>query len=46
MTKSDKRIERDYQNLKHDFGLGHYESWSWRGFYQHATLSIAAYTEH
>lgn len=38
-------IERDYQNLKQDFGLGHYEGRGWRGFHQrhHAALSIAAY---
>jgi len=37
------RIERDYQDLKQDFGLGHYEGRSWRGFHHHASLSIAAY---
>jgi SRSO17 transposase len=37
------RIERDYQDLKQDFGLGHYEGRGWRGFHHHATLSIAAY---
>src|ERR1035441_8910813 len=37
------RIERDYQNLKHELGLGHYEGRSWRGFHHHATLCIAAY---
>lgn len=37
------RIERDYQELKQDFGLGHYEGRGWRGFHHHATLSIAAY---
>lgn len=26
------RIERDYQDLKQDFGLGHYEGRGWRGF--------------
>jgi SRSO17 transposase len=36
------RIERDYQDLKQDFGLGHYEGRGWRGFHHHATLSIAA----
>lgn len=25
------RIERDYQDLKQDFGLGHYEGRGWRG---------------
>lgn len=37
------RIERGYQDLKQDFGLGHYEGRGWRGFHHHATLSIAAY---
>ncbi len=37
------RIERDYQELKQELGLGHYEGRSWRGFHHHATLSIAAY---
>ena len=37
------RIERDYQDLKQDFGLAHYEGRGWRGFHHHATLSIAAY---
>lgn len=37
------RIERDYQDLKQEVGLGHYEGRSWRGFHHHASLSIAAY---
>ena len=37
------RIERDYQELKDELGLGHYEGRSWRGFHHHATMSIAAY---
>ena len=37
------RIERDYQDLKQDCGLGHYEGRGWRGFHHHAALSIAAY---
>lgn len=37
------RIERDYQDLKQDFGLSHYEGRGWRGFHHHAVLSIAAY---
>lgn len=36
------RIERDYQDLKQDFGLGHYEGRGWRGFHHHAALCIAA----
>lgn len=37
------RIERDYQELKQEFGLSHYEGRGWRGFHHHATLCIAAY---
>src|ERR1700724_2072708 len=37
------RIERDYQELKQEVGLGHYEGRGWRGFHHHATLGIAAY---
>ncbi|GGH59187.1 hypothetical protein GCM10010975_20570 [Comamonas phosphati] len=37
------RIERDYQDLKQDFGLGHYEGRGWRGFHHHGALSIAAH---
>jgi SRSO17 transposase len=37
------RIERDYQELKQEVGLGHYEGRGWRGFHHHITLSIAAY---
>jgi SRSO17 transposase len=37
------RIERDYEELKQEVGLGHYEGRGWRGFHHHATLCIAAY---
>jgi SRSO17 transposase len=37
------RIERDYQELKQELGLGHFEGRSWRGFHHHATLCIASY---
>jgi SRSO17 transposase len=36
-------IERDYQELKQELGLGHYEGRNWRGFHHHASLCIAAY---
>src|SRR5689334_21052869 len=34
------RIERDYQELKQELGLDHYEG---RGFHHHASLCVAAY---
>ena len=37
------RIERDYQDLKQEFGLDHYESRGWRGFHHHASSCIATY---
>jgi len=37
------RIERDYEELKQELGLTHYEGRGWRGFHHHATLTIAAY---
>ena len=36
-------IERDYEELKSELGLAHYEGRNWRGFHHHATLCIAAY---
>jgi len=37
------RIERDYQELKQELGLDHYEGRGWRGFHHHVTLCIASY---
>jgi SRSO17 transposase len=37
------RIERDYQELKQELGLGHFEGRNWRGFHHHASLCVAAY---
>jgi SRSO17 transposase len=37
------RIERDYQELKDEFGLDHFEGRGWRGFHHHGSLCIAAY---
>jgi len=36
-------VERDYEELKQELGLGHFEGRGWRGFHHHATLCIAAY---
>jgi Transposase DDE domain len=43
MTKLRWRIERDYQELKQEVGIGDFEGRGWRGFHHHATLCIAAY---
>lgn len=37
------RIERDFQELKDELGLDHYEGRGWRGFHHHGALCIAAY---
>jgi SRSO17 transposase len=37
------RIERDYQELKQEVGLGHFEGRGWLGFHHHASMCIAAY---
>ncbi len=36
-------IERDYEELKQEIGLDHYEGRGWRGFHHHASLCIAAF---
>jgi SRSO17 transposase len=37
------RVERDYQELKGELGLDHYEGRGWLGFHHHGALCIAAY---
>jgi len=37
------RVERDYQEMKQEVGLDHYEGRSWRGFHHHATLCAVAH---
>ena len=37
------RTTRDYQELKDELGLDHFEGRNWRGFHHHAVLCIAAY---
>jgi len=37
------RVERDYQELKQEIGLDHFEGRSWRGFHHHTTLCAAAH---
>ena len=43
MAKHRWIIERDYEELKQELGLGHYEGRGWRGFHHHGALCIAAY---
>ena len=38
------RIERDYQEMKDELGLDHYEGRGWRGFHHHGVLCMAAYS--
>jgi SRSO17 transposase len=37
------RVERDYQELKSELGLDHFEGRTWRGFHHHATLCAVAH---
>ena len=37
------RIERDFEELKQELGLGHFEGRGRRGFHHHASLCVAAY---
>ena len=43
LTKIRWRVERDFQELKDELGLDHYEGRGWRGFHHHGILCIAAY---
>ena len=42
-TKERWRIERDYQDMKDELGLVHYEGRNWRGFHHHGALCISTY---
>lgn len=37
------RVERDYQEMKGELGLDHFEGRTWRGFHHHATLCALAH---
>jgi SRSO17 transposase len=37
------RVERDYQELKQEIGLDHYEGRTWRGFHHHVALCAVAH---
>jgi SRSO17 transposase len=37
------RVERDYQEMKQELGLDHFEGRTWRGFHHHAALCAVAH---
>jgi len=43
LSKLRWRVERDYQELKGEVGLDHFEGRTWRGFHHHATLCMVAH---
>jgi len=43
MAKLRWRVERDYQEMKQEVGLDHFEGRTWRGFHHHATLCAVAH---
>ena len=43
VAKSRWKIEQDYQQLKEELGLDHYEGRSWKGWHHHVTLVMLAH---
>lgn len=43
LAKCRWKIEQDYQQLKEELGLDHYEGRSWRGWHHHVTLTMLAH---
>ena len=43
IAKSRWKIERDYQQLKEELGLDHYEGRNWTGWHHHVTLVMLAH---
>ena len=43
LAKSRWKIEQDYQQLKEELGLDHYEGRSWQGWHHHVTLVMLAH---
>ena len=44
LAKSRWKIEQDYQQLKEELGLDHYEGRGWQGWYHHVTLVMLAHS--
>jgi SRSO17 transposase len=44
VAKSRWKIEQDYQQLKEELGLDHYEGRSWSGWHHHVTLVMLAHS--
>jgi len=43
IAKSRWKVEQDYQQLKEELGLDHYEGRSWKGWHHHVTLVMLAH---
>jgi len=43
VAKARWRVEQDYQQLKEELGLDHFEGRSWPGWHHHVTLIMVAY---
>lgn len=43
LAKMRWRVERDYQEMKEEVGLDHFEGRGWRGFHHHVTLCAVAH---
>ena len=43
IVKSRWKIEQDYQQLKEELGLDHYEGRNWTGWHHHVTLVMLAH---
>ena len=44
LVKSRWKIEQDYQQLKEELGLDHYEGRGWIGWHHHITLVMMAHS--
>ena len=44
VAKARWKIEQDYQQLKEELGLDHYEGRNWSGWHHHVTLVMLAHS--